>query len=103
MGWAKKTALTEPIYGPGHNGGVGLGSGSGPGLGLILGAGGGAGGGGGGDVGGSSRGASGAHGGAATPEDWEQMSGTQRRDWHRHRRKKMSKARAASVGLSRNA
>ena len=64
---------------------------------------GGDGGGGGGDVGGSSRGASGAHGGAATPEDWEQMSGTQRRDWHRHRRKKMSKARAVSVGLSRNA
>ena len=55
------------------------------------------------DVGDSNRGASGAHGGAATPEDWEQMSGTQRRDWHRHRRKKMSKARAASVGLSRNA
>ena len=30
-------------------------------------------------------------------------SGKQRRDWHRHRRRKMSKARAASVGLSRNA
>ena len=50
------------------------------------------------DVGGSTQGT---HGGAATPEDWEQMSGTQRRDWHRHRRKKMSKAQAASRDLSR--
>ena len=62
---------------------------------------GGDGGGGGGDVGGSSRGASGAHGGAATPENWEQMSGTQRQKWHKHRRKKEIKARAASMDLSR--
>ena len=54
-----------------------------------------------GNVGGSSRGASGAHGGAATPEDWEQMSGTQRQKWHKHRRKKEIKARAASMDLSR--
>ena len=53
------------------------------------------------DVGGSSRGASGAHGGAATPENWEQMSGTQRQKWHKHRRKKEIKARAASMDLSR--
>ena len=54
------------------------------------------------DVGGSSRGASGAHGGAATPENWEQMSRTQRRDWHMHRRRR-EKARAVGLGLSRNA
>ena len=54
------------------------------------------------DAGGSSRGASGAHGGAATPENWEQMSRTQRRDWHKHRRRR-EKARAVGLGLSRNA
>ena len=53
------------------------------------------------DVGGSSRGASGAHGGAATPEDWDQMTVTQRQKWHKHRRKKEIKARAASMDLSR--
>ena len=42
-----------------------------------------------------------AHGGAATPENWEQMSGTQRQKWHKHRRKKEIKARAASMDLSR--
>ena len=71
MGWAKKTALTEPIYGPGHNGGAGLGSGSGPGLGLILGA------------GGSGEAGEGGEDRPLRPVNWKKMAKYQKNHWKR--------------------
>ena len=49
------------------------------------------------DVGGSSQGA---HWGT-TPNGWDQMAVAQRQNWHKHRRNKEIKARAASRDLSR--
>ena len=41
----------------------------------------------------------GSRGGAATPENWEQMPGTQRQKWHKHRRKKEIKTEAPEEKL----
>ena len=50
------------------------------------------------DVGGPSQGA---HGRTTTPNGWDHMAVAQRQNWHKHRRKREIKARAASRDLSR--
>ena len=91
-----KTSSGGSDRGGGGVGGAG-GGGGGPGRSGFAGAhvGAGEGGRGGGDA------SSGSAAGVIFPGNWDQMTVAQRQNWHKNRRKRMNKARAASIDLSR--